>query len=261
MKKITFANSKGGVGKTTLTVGVARTLAELGKRVLLLDIDPQGNLSSVFLNKDFLTKDFLSYWFNSEITENQLKTTIEKSNYKNIDIVPCYTKLMTQTIKSLTNDVASDFVLKNNIKKIEKHLNTNYDYVFFDINPTTTIITTNVFLSVDEIIVTVSPHKFSFNGIERFFSDYNWYLDKWKKIGLTMNNNMNAIVLNNVRKNKTHAVLVEKLENSNLRNIILKTKIPSSITLEKHTMLSSPTITDKSPFWLLTKELIQKNIF
>ncbi|BET39652.1 hypothetical protein SAP269_22410 (plasmid) [Spiroplasma ixodetis] len=53
--------------------------------------------------------------------------------------------------------------------------------MFFDINPTTTIITTNVFLSVDEIIVTVSPHKFSFNGIERFFSDYNWYLDKWKK--------------------------------------------------------------------------------
>ncbi|WP_353307280.1 hypothetical protein [Spiroplasma ixodetis] len=75
-----------------------------------------------------------------------------------------------------------------------------------------------------------------------------------------MNNNMNAIVLNNVRKNKTNAVLVEKLENSNLRNIILKTKIPSSITLEKHTMLSSPTIADKSPFWILTKELIQKNI-
>lgn len=58
MKKITFANSKGGIGKTTLTTGVARTLAELGKRILLLDIDPQGNLSFVFLNKDFL-----SYWF------------------------------------------------------------------------------------------------------------------------------------------------------------------------------------------------------
>ncbi|BET37641.1 hypothetical protein [Spiroplasma ixodetis] len=74
-----------------------------------------------------------------------------------------------------------------------------------------------------------------------------------KKIGLTLNNNMNAIVLNNVHKNKTHAVFVEKLENYNLRNIILKTKIPSSIALEKHTMISSPTITDKSPFWLLTK--------
>lgn len=120
--------------------------------------------------------------------------------------------------------------------------------------------TENVFLSVDEIIVTIVPHKFSFEGIEIFLNDYKNYLEKWKRIGINLSNNMNYIVLNNFRKNKTHNFIKKQVLNSEFSTIILNTIIPASLNLEKHTMLSNPTLTDKSPFFLLTKELLQKEI-
>lgn len=265
MKIITFANSKGGVGKTTLTTGVARTLAELGKRVLLIDIDPQANLSGVFRNKENNDKEsLLKYWFTpSSLQENKIdnfKKSIETSNYKNIDIIPAYKDLIKKTLQVLNSETASDFVLKNHIKEMNDHLNEKYDYIFFDINPTNTLITENVFLSVDEIIVTIVPHKFSFEGIETFLNDYRKYLEKWKTIGVNLKNNMNSIILNNFRKNKTHDFIKNQVLNSGFSTIILDTVIPASINLEKHTMLSNPTLTDKSPFFLLTRELLQKEI-
>lgn len=265
MKMITFANSKGGVGKTTLTVGVARTLAELGKKVLLFDIDPQGNLTGVFRNKQNKEKESLiKYWFIPDsLQKNKLETlknSIEQANYKNIDIIPAYKNLIKKTLQVLNSETASDFILKNNLKEIKKYLKDKYDYIFFDINPTNTLITENVFLSVDEIIVTIVPHKFSFEGIEIFLNDYKNYLEKWKRIGVNLSNNMNSIVLNNFRKNKTHNFIKEQVLNSEFSTIILNTIIPASLNLEKHTMLSNPILTDKSPFFLLTKELLEKEI-
>lgn len=265
MKMITFANSKGGVGKTTLTVGVARTLAELGKRVLLFDIDPQGNLSGVFRNnKNKEIESLIKYWFIPDsLQKNKIETfkkSIEKANYKNIDIIPAYKNLIKKTLQVLNSETASDFILKNNLNEIKKHLKDKYDYIFFDINPTNTLITENVFLSVDEIIVTIVPHKFSFEGIETFLNDYKNYLEKWKKIGLNLTNNMNSIVLNNFRKNKTNDFIKQQLLNSEFSTIILNTIVPASLNLEKHTMLANPTLTDKSPFFLLTKEILQKEI-
>lgn len=265
MKMITFANSKGGVGKTTLTVGVARTLAELRKKVLLFDIDPQGNLTGVFRNRQNKEKESLiKYWFIPDsLQKNKLETlknSIEQANYKNIDIIPAYKNLIKKTLQVLNSETASDFILKNNLKEIKNYLKDKYDYIFFDINPTNTLITENVFLSVDEIIVTIVPHKFSFEGIEIFLNDYKNYLEKWKRIGVNLSNNMNSIVLNNFRKNKTHNFIKEQVLNSEFSTIILNTIIPASLNLEKHTMLSNPILTDKSPFFLLTKELLEKEI-
>lgn len=265
MKMITFANSKGGVGKTTLTVGVARTLAELGKKVLLFDIDPQGNLTGVFRNKENKEKESLiKYWFIPDsLQKNKLETlknSIEQANYKNVDIIPAYKNLIKKTLQVLNSETASDFILKNNLKEIKNYLKDKYDYIFFDINPTNTLITENIFLSVDEIIVTIVPHKFSFEGIEIFLNDYKNYLEKWKRIGVNLSNNMNSIVLNNFRKNKTHNFIKEQVLNSEFSTIILNTIIPASLNLEKHTMLSNPILTDKSPFFLLTKELLEKEI-
>lgn len=264
MKMITFANSKGGVGKTTLTVGIARTLAELGKKVLLFDIDPQGNLTNVFRKKEEAEKESLiKHWFMPDsLQKNKSELfikSIENSNYKNIDIVPAYKNLIKKTLQVLNSETAPDFILKNNLKEIKDYLN-KYDYIFFDINPTNTLITENVFLSVDEIIITIVPHKFSFEGIETFLSDYKNYLEKWKKIGLHLNNNMNSIVLNNFKKNKTHNFIKEQILQSGFSTIILDTIVPASINLEKHTMMSNPTLTDKSSFFLLIKELFQKEI-
>lgn len=122
MKMITFANSKSGVGKTTLTVSVARTLAELGKKVLLFDIGLQGNLTGVFRNKENKKKESLiKYWFIPDSLQKNklesLKNSIEQANYKNIDIIPAYKNLIKKTLQALNSETASDFILKNNLKK------------------------------------------------------------------------------------------------------------------------------------------------
>ncbi|MBW3059477.1 MAG: hypothetical protein CXB60_10750 [Spiroplasma poulsonii] len=105
-----------------MTVGVARTLAELGKKILLFDIDPQGNLTGVFRNHINIEKESLiKYWFipdnlQKNKSEN-FKNSIEKSNYKNIDIIPAYKNLIKKTLQVLNSETASDFILKTIWKK------------------------------------------------------------------------------------------------------------------------------------------------
>ncbi len=245
--------------KITLTVGVARTLAELGKRVLLFDIEPQGNLTGVFRNNQNKEKESLiKYWFIPDSLQNNkletFKNSIEQANYKNINIIPAYKTLIKKTLQVLNSETASNFILKNNLKEIKNYLKDKYDYIFW-YKSYKYFNNRKCFLSVDEIIVTIVPHN-----IEIFLNDYKNYLEKWKRIGVNLSNNMNSIVLNNLRKNKTHNFIKEQVLNSEFSTIILNTIIPTSLNLEKHTMLSNLTLTDKSPFFLLTKELLQKEI-
>ncbi|QED25669.1 ParA family protein [Spiroplasma citri] len=101
MKKITFANSKGGVGKTTITLNMINILSQVDKKILVFDIDPQANLSRSLLNEYTSIKN-IEVWF-KDSTADELINSMMESNIKNVLIVPAYKKLVLETNTAVTS--------------------------------------------------------------------------------------------------------------------------------------------------------------
>lgn len=268
MKILTFSNSKGGVGKTTLTVGLARTLAALGKKTLILDIDPQANISNVFRHEENKgEKSTLPLWFNlsNEIDniekwQKNVINGIEETNTKNIFLVPAYKNLIKENLAKLQISNVGAFVFHKNVNQIKKILEKLFDYILIDTNPTMTILTTNIFISADEIILPIEPHKFAVEGIGSFFEEYSNTIKELQEIKSDINKNLNYIIFNKVGKNKMDQAIIEQYMNTSFKNQILDTKIPYNQTLKKQTMLEKINITDKSPYFQLVKELNSKGV-
>lgn len=196
MKVITFANSKGGVGKTTLTLNLINVLSQLNKNILVFDIDPQANLSRALLS-NYTSKQNIELWF-KDSEQKELLNSIEKRNLENVLIVPTYNNLVLETNTYVTAMSMGELILKNNLFKIKEILNKKIDYIFFDSFPS---------------------------------------------------------------MNKTHKAVIEAIKNSEIGEMILKTKIPLSTIKQKETMLMKfHSITDKNPIGFLTNELIEKGV-
>ncbi|MFW4371179.1 MAG: ParA family protein [Spiroplasma sp. hy2] len=268
MKILTFSNSKGGVGKTTITTGVARTLSALGKKVLIIDIDPQGNITNVFRHEENKNEDStLTLWFelSSEIKDiekwkQNIINGMEETNTKNIFLVPAYKNIIKEKISKLQMSNVGVFVFEKNVNQIKKILEKLFDYVLIDTNPTMTILTTNIFITADQVIFPIEPHKFSVEGIGIFFEDYSNTIKELQEIKSDIKQNLNYILFNKVGKNKMDQAIIEQYMNSNFKNQILNTKIPYNQTMKKQTMMEKINLTDKSPYFELIKELNIKGV-
>lgn len=268
MKILTFSNSKGGVGKTTITTGVARTLSALGKKVLIIDIDPQGNITNVFRHEENKKENSkLPLWFelsteieNIENWKKNIINGIEKTNTKNIFLVPSYKNLIKEKLTKLQMSNVGAFVFDKNIKQIKQILEKLFDYILIDTNPTMTILTTNIFISADEVILTIEPHKFSVEGIGIFFEEYLNTIKELQEIKSDIIQNLNYILFNKVGKNKMDQAIIEKYMNTIFKKQFLNTKIPYNQTMKKQTMMEKISITDKSPYFELVKELNNKGV-
>lgn len=259
MKKITFANSKGGVGKTTLTLNMINILSQLNKKILVFDIDPQANLSRALLNEYTSIKN-IELWFKDSPTDDLINSIME-SKIKNVLIVPAYKNLVLETNTAVTSMGMGELILKNNFSKIEKKLNNEIDYIFFDIFPSFNKILLNVLLCCDEIIIPIEPHKFSYEGFKTINEPYNKTIIMLNELGVKCKNNMNYFIINKFQNNKTHEAVLENLKKSEIGKKILDTKLPLSTVRQKETMLMKfNSITDKNPIGILTNELIQKGI-
>ncbi|WP_174479964.1 ParA family protein [Spiroplasma endosymbiont of Danaus chrysippus] len=259
MKKITFANSKGGVGKTTLTLNLINVLSQLNKKILVFDIDPQANLSRALLS-NYTSKKNIELWFKNS-DEKELLNSIEKTILKNVLIVPAYNNLVLETNTYVTAMSMGELILKNNLIKMDEILKKDIDYIFFDSFPSMNKILLNVLLASDEIIIPIEPHKFSYEGYKTIKEPYDNAIKTLNQLGLKITNNMNYFIFNKVQKNKTHEAVIQAINNSEIGTMVLKTKIPLSTTKQKETMLMKfISITDKNPIGFLTNELIEKGV-
>mgnify|MGYP003159440403 CR=1 FL=1 len=141
-KILSVANQKGGVGKTTTTVNLSAGLANRGKKVLIIDADPQGNATSALgVDKEceLSTYDVL-------VNEVDMKEVIQQTGTKKLDICPSNINLAGAEVQ-LVSMVSREQRLKEQLDKIRS----NYDYIFIDCPPSLGLITLNAFTASDRI--------------------------------------------------------------------------------------------------------------
>lgn len=152
---IAITNQKGGVGKTTTSINLSAALAELGKHILLIDFDPQGNSSS---GLGVINAKHSIY---EALTDSiDINKCISSTTQKNLDIVPANISLAGAELE-LANMQKREYVLKGIINKIEK----TYDHIFIDCPPSLSLLTINALCASESVIIPIQCEYYALEGV------------------------------------------------------------------------------------------------
>ena len=166
-KVIAMVNQKGGVGKTTTSINLAASLGILSKKVLMIDLDPQGNATTgVGINKGDVENSIYEVLIGQAVIED----AIIKTKYKNMSIVPAYTNLAGIDIVFINKErkaVADGQVFDKTgeLKKSVLKIKDNYDYIIIDCPPSLGVLTTNALAASDSVIIPVQCEFFALEGV------------------------------------------------------------------------------------------------
>ena len=163
-KSIAVFNQKGGVGKTTTNVNLSASIGKLGKKVLVLDMDPQGNTTSGY----GIDKDNIENTIYEVIIENlDIRDAIIKTEFENIDIIPSASELSGAEIE-LANEKDREFKLRNSLYKIKDQ----YDYIFIDCPPSLGMLTINCLTAVNSVLIPIQCEYYALEGVSQLMSTY-----------------------------------------------------------------------------------------
>ena len=198
---IAIANQKGGVGKTTTSINLAACLAEIGKKILLIDIDPQGNTTSGYgYNKneiEYSVYDLL-------LGECSVEQVIMKDILENLDMIPSNINLAAAEIE-LFNEENKEYLLKNAIDSIIE----DYDYVIIDCPPSLSMLTINAMCAAEELLVPLQCEFYALEGLTQLLHTVSLVQERLndnleiKGIVFTMydsRNNLSQQVVDNVKE-------------------------------------------------------------
>ena len=178
MKVISITNQKGGVGKTTSAKNIAYFIAKTGRRVLLLDFDPQGNATSgLGVDKNQL-ENTMADVISGDIT---LKDILMETGYKGLKLAPA-TPVLANTEVELANTKGRFTRLKNAIETVEK----DFDYVIIDSPPSLSLLTVNGFIASDYLILPVQAEFYAMEGLGQL-------LESMKLVKKGMNPDLNLL--------------------------------------------------------------------
>ena len=158
IKTYSIINQKGGVGKTTTTINLGTAMAACGANVLLIDMDPQGNLTTgMGIKKDERTKGVYDVLMNGLTAKNVLK----KTEIKNLDLMPSSDELLGIDIQ-LSNDNGRVMRLKNALKDINF-----YDYILIDCPPSLSLLTINALVASNGALVPLQAEFYALEGLSQ----------------------------------------------------------------------------------------------
>lgn len=215
---IAVANQKGGVGKTTTSTNLSACLAEQGRKVLVIDIDPQGNATSgLGIDKSSLENTV----YDMIIGECILEDCIVREPLKNLSVLPSNVNLSGAEI-DLIGVENREFILKEKIEKIKEE----YEYIIIDCPPSLNILTVNAMTTADTVLVPIQCEYYALEGLTQLIHTINLVKER-----LNPNLEMEGVVFT-MYDSRTNLSLevVENVKN-NLKQNIYKTIIPRNIRL------------------------------
>lgn len=211
---IAVANQKGGVGKTTTTVNLGASLAYNGKKVLLIDMDAQGNATSgLGIKKGEVDRDI----YDVLINEEPLKDVILSSSRENLSVVPATIQLAGAEVE-LTSLMARETRLKSAVQTVKD----DYDYVLIDCPPSLGHLTINAFTASDSVLIPVQCEYYALEGLSQLLNTVRLVQKHFNKdlkvegVLLTMldaRTNLGFEVVNEVKKyfrEKVYATIIPR---------------------------------------------------
>ena len=199
---IAIANQKGGVGKTTTSINLSSCLADLGKKVLLVDIDPQGNATS---GVGIIKQNLENTVYELFLDECTISECLTKSVVDNLNVLPSNVNLSGAEI-DLIGVENREYILKNVLDQI-KDL---YDYIIIDCPPSLNILTVNAMTAADSVIVPIQCEYYALEGLSQLIHTINLIQDRLNNdleidgIVFTMydsRTNLSSDVVENVKSN------------------------------------------------------------
>ena len=163
-KIISIANQKGGVGKTTTSVSLSAILAKKGKKILMIDMDPQGNGTSglgIEKNVKFYVYEFIIYHV-------EIENTIKKTEIENLDVCPSNINLAGAEVE-LVDMEEREQRLKSKLDKIKE----KYDYIIIDCPPSLGLVTLNAFTASDSVLIPVQCEYYALEGLGQLINTIN----------------------------------------------------------------------------------------
>ncbi|WP_347824356.1 ParA family protein [uncultured Planktomarina sp.] len=229
-KIFAIANQKGGVGKTTTTLNLAAAIAEAGFKVLVMDLDPQGN-ASTGLGSHADARAFTTY---DVLIGTQVEPRfIQKTDIENIDLVPSTTDLSSADI-----ELAS---AKNRSEMLRKVLSNSdllkYDYILLDCPPSLNVLTVNALIAAHALIIPLQSEFFALEGLSQLLMSVREVRDlgnpdlRIEGVVLTMYDARNRLSLQ-----------VEEDARENLGELVFKTVIPRNVRISEAPSFAMPVL-------------------
>ena len=217
-KVIAIANQIGGVGKTTTSINLSASLAAKGKKVLVIDMDPQGNTTSGYgIDKTELENTI----YELMLGECSIEDCIIKDAIENVSVLPASVNLAAAEIE-LIGVEKKEYILKNEVDLIKKE----YDYIIIDCPPSLSMLTVNAMTTADSVLVPIQCEYYALEGLSQLLHTVNLVKER-----LNPELQMEGVVFTmyDSRTNLSSQV-VENVKN-NLKQKVYNTVIPRNIRL------------------------------